>query len=412
MLVALLLLLRRGSVERRLKALRAAGYPTSFAELAEYTQLPEGVEDAAEVYLEAFALFSPPVDEANIPILGTAELPRGGAALPEPMAQAVSTYLARNVECLALLREAGGVAQCRYSWDFQAYAAGLPALRDVRSCAQLLGLAVISHADRGETAAASAYIEDGLRLGDSLAKEPRLLSHLVRVACYGIPLQHLGRVLSVGDFTDEQLRDLGERLAGIADTLDLTEVMVTKRVFMIEWCKDPSLLTGPGGTRRFLKVPGIWRVGLHDCLDYMADCIEASKLPVRRRLARLAEIEKQVEELSFMHVMFNVVRPAMDRVAALDLRFRAHLDLARTALAIERYRLATGAVPSELDELVPEHLQEMPLDPFDGRPIRYRRTESGYVLYTILDDGQDDGGVSRGEVKRGEPYDWPFIVTR
>ena len=66
----------------------------------------------------------------------------------------------------------------------------------------------------------------------------------------------------------------------------------------------------------------------------------------------------------------------MDRVAALDLRFRAHLDLARTALAIERYRLATGAVPSELDELVPEHLQEMPLDPFDGRPIRYRRTES------------------------------------
>ena len=411
-LVGLLLVLRRGSVERRLKALRATGYPTSFAELAAYKQLPEGVENAAEVYLEAFANFAPPVDEADVPILGTAELPSRGAALPEPMAQAVSTYLARNAECLALLREASGVAQCRYHWDFQAYAAGLPALGDLKSCTRLLGLAAISYADKGEAAAALAYVEDGLQLSNSLADEPGLLSHLVRVACYGMTLGHLGQVLSVGGFTDEQLRDLGGRLAGIADTLDLTEVMVTERAFMIEWCKDPSLLTGLGGTGRLLKAPGIRRVGLHDCLDYMADCVEASKLPLRRRPARFTEIEKQVEELSFMHVMIEVVRPAMDRVVVLDLRFRAHLDLARAALAIERYRLARGTVPGELDELVPEYLQEVPLDPFDGQPIRYRRTESGYMLYTVLEDGQDNGGLGRGDVNRGEPHDWPFTVTR
>ncbi|MHC4564077.1 MAG: hypothetical protein ACYS8X_15070, partial [Planctomycetota bacterium] len=101
-LVGVFLLARRGSVERRLKALRAAGYPTSFADLAEYNQLPEGAENAAGLYVDAFAIYSRPVDEANVPLLGTAELPPRGSPLPEPMAEAVSACLARNARCLAL----------------------------------------------------------------------------------------------------------------------------------------------------------------------------------------------------------------------------------------------------------------------------------------------------------------------
>jgi hypothetical protein len=104
--------------------------------------------------------------------------------------------------------------------------------------------------------------------------------------------------------------------------------------------------------------------------------------------------------------------PALERVAQLDARRQAHLDMARTALAIERWRLATSDLPAELEQLVPQYLDAAPIDPFDGRPIRYRRTEAGYVLYSVLEDGEDNGGISRDDVKRDEPHDWPFIVTR
>jgi len=69
-------------------------------------------------------------------------------------------------------------------------------------------------------------------------------------------------------------------------------------------------------------------------------------------------------------------------------------------------------VPAELAVLVPQYLNEVPIDPFDGQPIRYRRTEAGYLLYSIMEDGQDNGGRTREEAGQDQPYDLCFIVVR
>jgi hypothetical protein len=100
------------------------------------------------------------------------------------------------------------------------------------------------------------------------------------------------------------------------------------------------------------------------------------------------------------------------RVGELDVRVRMHLDLARTALAAERYRLATGKLPQRLEDLTPQYLAQVPIDPFDGQPLRYRFQQPGYLLYSVFEDGQDNGGKERADVGRGEPYDWCFRVTR
>jgi hypothetical protein len=404
------LLVRRAGVERRLEALREAGCPTSFAELAEYNRLPEGVENAADLYMDAFTAYSRPVNEANLPVVGQAKLPPAGSRWPEPMAEAVSAFLKRNAGCLTLLRRAGERAACRYEWDYAA--GGFPVLKEARACARLLGLAVAVHAEKGDTAAALAYIADGLRLADSLKHEPALISYLVRIACYGVVMQSLERVLSVTELTDEQLKELDQRLAAVGDSVDFAEAIVTERACMIEWCKDPTLLGGAGGTTVLLKAPGLRTVTLHDCLDYMAEYIKATKLPPRERFARFAEVGEEARKGSFLHAVSAMMLPALERVAQLDARRQAHLDMARTALAIERWRLATSDLPAELEQLVPQYLDAAPIDPFDGRPIRYRRTEAGYVLYSVLEDGEDNGGISRDDVKRDEPHDWPFIVTR
>ena len=66
-----------------------------------------------------------------------------------------------------------------------------------------------------------------------------------------------------------------------------------------------------------------------------------------------------------------------------------------TSLATERYRLAEGRLPGKLADLVPEYLDAVPEDPFDGQPLRYRRREKGYVIYSIGKDGVDGGGEER-----------------
>ena len=109
---------RSSSVNKRLAELRAAGYPTNFAELAEYTKLPDGTDNAADTYLEAFYAYFPPVDEANTPVMGRAMLPKRGKPLAEPMIEAVSKRMEDNKKCLAFLREAGRMKYCRYKWNY------------------------------------------------------------------------------------------------------------------------------------------------------------------------------------------------------------------------------------------------------------------------------------------------------
>jgi hypothetical protein len=394
---------------RRLEALRAAGQPTTLAELTMLNKLPMGVENAAPVYQRAFAAFVPPQDP-NLPCVGKmGKTPERGAVLPEETTQAIADCLVANAPCLALLHEAAGIATCRYDYD---YAKGFPDYSGLRSCARLLMLATISDASRGDADGAIARFKDGLGLADSLAKEPFLIAHLVRLACAHVAVTGLERALSATAFTDRQLQDLDEALTATAGRFDLAQVLTTERCLMIECVRDPSLTGMGGGPTRVLTLPGLRSQGLVDILDYMGACVEAAGLPPTQRGARFREIDEEMNNLSMFHVTIKMLAPALIRVTELDSRTCTHLDSARTALAIERYRLATGDVPEQLTDLVPKYLGEVPIDPFDGRPIRYRRTEPGYRLWSIMDDGQDNGGKEKDEVGKGEPYDLCFVVVR
>jgi hypothetical protein len=222
----------------------------------------------------------------------------------------------------------------------------------------------------------------------------------------------LEQALNRTTFTDEQLKELDEAFAAVVGDLDLAEVMIMERCFNLECVRDPQQMSGLGRGGAVLRLPGIQGRGLLDILDYMDACVEAARLPLTERVARFREIEQEVGELSFLHLVIKLVAGPMGRIGELDLRLHAHLDLAKAALAIERYRLATGNVPDELAELVPAYLDEVPIDPFDARPIRYKRTEPGYLLYSVMEDGEDNAGLEKSKAGRGEPYDLCFIVTR
>jgi len=159
-------------------------------------------------------------------------------------------------------------------------------------------------------------------------------------------------------------------------------------------------------------LPSMRGMCLADVLDSMEECIEAARSLSAERLRRFRRVDNEMSGPSFFHAMAKLMIPGISSGAQQDLRARAHLSLAGIALAIERYRLATGRAPERLEELVPRYLERVPTDPFDGRPIRYRRTDPGYLLYSVDTDGQDDGGRERSKKERGTPGDLCFIVTR
>jgi hypothetical protein len=70
------------------------------------------------------------------------------------------------------------------------------------------------------------------------------------------------------------------------------------------------------------------------------------------------------------------------------------VDLARTAIALERFRLAHGKFPESLDALAPQFMEKIPHDVIGGQPLKYRRAADGqFVLYSVGWNEKDDGGV-------------------
>ena len=67
----------------------------------------------------------------------------------------------------------------------------------------------------------------------------------------------------------------------------------------------------------------------------------------------------------------------------------------RLRLAFEDFRLAKERYPTELAELVPDCIAAVPLDPYDGEPIRYN-SEHGY-FWTPGPDGTFEGKVDFDE---------------
>lgn len=68
-----------------------------------------------------------------------------------------------------------------------------------------------------------------------------------------------------------------------------------------------------------------------------------------------------------------------------------------TLAAIELFRLRHGRLPDNLHELMPGCLAVLPIDPYSGRPLKYRVMPEDtdvppFLLYSVGMNGKDDGG--------------------
>jgi RNA polymerase sigma factor (sigma-70 family) len=72
------------------------------------------------------------------------------------------------------------------------------------------------------------------------------------------------------------------------------------------------------------------------------------------------------------------------------------------AFALAAYRGEHKRYPDKLDVLAPKYLAEIPSDLFSGKAVIYRRSENGYLLYSVGVNGRDDGGRGPADTPRGD----------
>ncbi|MEK6257529.1 MAG: hypothetical protein AABP62_02825 [Planctomycetota bacterium] len=110
-------------------------------------------------------------------------------------------------------------------------------------------------------------------------------------------------------------------------------------------------------------------------------------------------------------ILSKMLLPATKQVDNAFLRFRGRQAVLEVLLAAQVYRRDKGEFPESLDQLVPRYLEAVPLDPCDlngGRLLYRRDSATNAVVWSVAEDGNDDGGAVESDT--GRPADVGFVL--
>ena len=93
------------------------------------------------------------------------------------------------------------------------------------------------------------------------------------------------------------------------------------------------------------------------------------------------------DELSGIYPTFHRVRNSLNSALATK-------NAGLIAVAAIRFRNANEAWPQTLDDLVGEYLDEKPVDPVTGKPLKFKMADDAIVVYSVGIDLDDDEGTN------------------
>jgi hypothetical protein len=344
--------------------------------------------------------------------------------LSEDLAGKLRGLMSAQNATLLLARKVIDLPTGRYdvSWPSDRFEHHIPHLDHVTNVAELLEADGVLRADDGDYDGALGSVRGMLNAGRSVGDEPYLISQMHRKARGVYAVHTLERVLGQGEPSvkelriTEQLFDLEEEEVRSAFILALKGARALDVRTMEEFCTGERLPFELKFRRRpmrdltlfmqWLYYRPAWSCKRAPALRCTTRFIQLAPQPRRERAAALAELRQQMPQLGdYIPRLgaWSLAAPDVGRVLDFADRDLAILRCGCAAIAVERFRREKGRWPQTLDELVPEFLQQVPLDPFKDEPLRLGHVKDGVVIYSVGPDGEDNNG----SINRMEEWDKP-----
>jgi hypothetical protein len=307
----------------------------------------------------------------------------------------------------------GNMPRGKYEVRWQLFVANTPLpSQSAREAVNLLQKDAWLLSQRGQADAALEHVVSIVNAGRSVGDEPGTISQLIRMAAQSVAVHTCERALAQGTPSDAALAKAEKvLLEETKDPLTLYAMRGERAHFyrFLEAIKKGetsfSAAAGalaPGGSSanawqsfserieaRRTEAPGV-RV--------LTQLVEIAKLPVEQQVPEMKKLQASAGNLP---ILVSLQLPAQAKIFEAFVRVQAWLRTAAVGVAVERYRLANGRWPETLADVVKARLiEQIPTDPYNGEPVRYRRLKDGAVVYCVGPDGQDDGGLIN---RKGDP---------
>jgi hypothetical protein len=323
----------------------------------------------------------------------------------------------------------------------------LPHLAPLKKSVQKLTSAAILDLHDGNTGAAVTNILTMLALVQKDESEGLLISHLVRIAMTSIAVTPTWELLQATNVTESQLAAVQNDWAQLDVLGDATNTFVFERAWGINeiqklraaspdelqktigsWSSMGSSSSGSGSiwswppdwesiteTPRYAIGTAMWRASWSYADELrtlkseqiILETLRAMQTNQNQSLKTNYDVmQTKLSSLGVTNVgqaFFRALKiPEFGAIfgdyglgSAVNktIRIEAARRVVVAAIALKRFQLRHGALPETLGELAPEFFASVPIDPYDGKPLRYHPNADGtYLLYCVGEDGVDDGG--------------------
>jgi len=312
--------------------------------------------------------------------------------------------LARVSEPLDEARELDNHPEGRFAivWSRNGLETPLPEHQDIRNVWRLLQWDVLVQIHDGRIDVALRDCRSILTCARYF-DDPIQIVQLVRLACAHTGLGGVERALSAGEGQDAELAALQPLFA---DEAAYPRLLVSARgergalhwtltavetgdfdLMKLASSYPPEAKEKLAGVQRGLAFRPFHAAVLREITRW----VEITRRPLheQRGLVERWELERG-QRLGDNAFLLQHDAGSLTRAT---LRGQATLHAALAAIAAERYRLAKKDWPADLAALVPEYLADIPKDPFNGQPLRYRRLTNGVSIYAVGLDGVDNQGA-------------------
>jgi hypothetical protein len=388
-------------LQQRIAAIRAAGDPASIADLAP-KPIPDA-ENAAAILkklqprLDAFSHeYARFFDDSPLGKDYGARTDRGEAATPQQIA-AIEKILNKYADIDAGL--AAAVACGKYA-SVSDFSVGYPKFleRTLKWPAGSIRTAARYLEWRMEVSTATGQRDQAVQQGIEILKLARLYDHeplfinmLVAIAMRGIAVAPIYDALAAGPVSPAMHAALDQELARQEDPQRMFQTMKTERAFSIDAMQAIPNVGKAGGPPAWLfRIIG-WPAKRFyiGALDYWNVELAELSLPWHEGVSNVAR-RMALKEPTGYGPLADLLIPATQAAFDADARCTAQLRALRIFNAVRQYAEKNGHEAAGLQDLgLPK---EATIDPFDGKPLKLKQTDDGWIVYSVAVNGVDDGG--------------------
>lgn len=256
-----------------------------------------------------------------------------------------------------------------------------------------------------------------LKMGEQISKDSTLIENLVGIAISHIGYGNLRNLVANAPISDQLLTRI---IAECHDAEVEAEEMV--RIFEKEMESEVWLYSDKDNIKEMREQYSQSQEGEDALTKSIRSLARMSNEEYKKFLADIPSMYNELQNIS-RAPLTELVKPDFDLESKLSEKFRSDvfkllydiynswfkiigrestsLRALQIRAAIALYQKENDKPPESLEDLCPKWLPDVPVDPFSGKPMKYKKEDNKWFVYSVGEDGKDDRG--QGTSWQGKP---------